>query len=166
MCQGCARFNLEVNCATLELESATETAKNLKEELESENIEGRNTKSAIPNNDYTSDERNQIQSQTQKNYNREIMNMTNDNLNGNNMILMRVGSSVEVVNITKEAVKQTNSTKSQSNLIDRNKKKENAAITKKAEVVNIQIPVSINGRIVTKNGENAISLTGMVVTVV
>jgi hypothetical protein len=64
-------------------------------------------------------------------YNREIMDMTNDNLNGNNMILTRVGSSGEVVNITKEIVKQTNSIKSQSNLTERNKKKENAAITKK-----------------------------------
>jgi hypothetical protein len=52
-----------VNCATLELESATETTKNLKEELESENMEIKNTKSAIPNNDNRSDERNQIQTQ-------------------------------------------------------------------------------------------------------
>jgi hypothetical protein len=97
---------LEVNCATVELESATEIAKNLKQELESENIEGRNTKSARPCNDYTSDEKNQIQ--TQKNYNREIVDMTDDNLIGNSMILTRVGSSVEVVNITKEVVKQAN----------------------------------------------------------
>jgi hypothetical protein len=48
--RGCARLNLEVNCTTLELESATEIAKNLKE---SENVEGRNTKSARPSNDYT-----------------------------------------------------------------------------------------------------------------
>jgi hypothetical protein len=82
-----------------------ETAKNLKEELESENMEVRNTKSAIPNNDIKSNERNQIQ--TKKKYNREIMDKTNENLNGNNMISTRVGSSVEVVNITKETVKET-----------------------------------------------------------
>jgi hypothetical protein len=59
--------------------------------------------------------------------NREIMDKTNDNANGNNMILTRVGSSVEVVNLTKEIVKVTNSTESQftsvSNFTDSNKKK-------------------------------------------
>jgi hypothetical protein len=91
------------------------------------------------------------------------MNKANDNSNGNNRILMRVGSSVEVMNITKEAVKLTNSTKSQftsiSNFIDSNKKKDNAAITKNAGIVTNQIPVIINGRIATKNGDNTISLT-------
>jgi hypothetical protein len=55
-----------VNRATLEQESATEIAKNLKEELESENIEGRNTKSARPSNDYASVEKNQIQIDSKK----------------------------------------------------------------------------------------------------
>jgi lysophospholipase L1-like esterase len=95
------------------------------------------------------------------------MDKTNDNLNGNNMISTGVGSSDEVVNITnetvKETVKLTNSTESQftstSNFMDSNKKRDNVVITKKAAVVTNQIPVIINGRIATKNGENTISLT-------
>lgn len=40
----CASSNFKVNCVILDLESATKTTKNLKEELESENMEVRNTK--------------------------------------------------------------------------------------------------------------------------
>jgi phage terminase small subunit len=54
-CQGCVRLKLEVNHVTLELESATEIIKILKEELESVVMEGRNTKSFIFNKDSKSD---------------------------------------------------------------------------------------------------------------
>lgn len=90
------------------------------------------------------------------------MDKANDNPNRNDMLLTRVGCSVKVMNITKEALKLANSTESQftsiSNFIDSNEKKDNAAITKKAGVVINQIPVIINERI-AMNNDNAISLT-------
>jgi hypothetical protein len=108
-CRGCARLKSEVNRVTLELESAKEIIRILKEELESAVMEVRNTKSPILNKDNKSEpcrvERSQFQSQ--KNNNRERGDKINDKLKENNEILAKTGYSDEVVTKSKEVAKTT-----------------------------------------------------------